>query len=107
MRNLLPRSLLGIFLWAQIALGAGALAGEAPERFASVYKISGVVRVGDAAGGAQRELKQGDVLRVGDVVQASATGRASLARPGPQGGARIPTRNGACGAPFTGFFLVL
>lgn len=78
MRNLLPRSLLGIFLWAQIALGAGALAGEAPERFASVYKISGVVRVGDAAGGAQRDLKQGDVLRVGDVVQASATGEAVL-----------------------------
>lgn len=78
MRNLLPRSLLGIFLWAQIALGAGALAGDAPERFASVYKISGVVRVGDAAGGAQRDLKQGDVLRVGDVVQASATGEAVL-----------------------------
>lgn len=59
-------------------LGGGVLAGELQERFASVYKISGVVLVVDAANGSQRALKQGDVLRVGDVVQASATGEAVL-----------------------------
>ena len=59
-------------------LGTGALAGELQERFASVYKISGAVLVVDAASGAKRELKQGDAVRVGDVVQASATGEAVL-----------------------------
>ncbi|MES2880404.1 MAG: hypothetical protein V4713_18495 [Pseudomonadota bacterium] len=59
-------------------LGTQALAAEPQNRFASIYKISGVVAVVDAASGSRRELKPGDIVRVGDVIQASATGEAVL-----------------------------
>lgn len=58
--------------------GTQALAAEPQNRFATVYKISGAVAGVDAANGARRELKPGDIVRVGEVVQASATGEAVL-----------------------------
>lgn len=62
----------------QFLLVSQAMAADPQNRFASVFKISGVVAVVDAANGTRRELKQGDIVRVGDVIQASATGEAVL-----------------------------
>ena len=77
MRNLIHRSLAAIFLLLQVLLGSQAMAADQGNRFATVYKISGSVVAVDTSG-ARRELRQGDIVRVGDVIQASSTGEAVL-----------------------------
>ena len=78
MRNLFQRLMVGIFLGMQALLGSALQATELPSQFGSIYKISGVVMLTEADSGRQRALKQGDVVRVGDKIQASTTGEAVL-----------------------------
>ena len=62
----------------QLLCVSQASAADQVNRFATVYKISGEVAVVDAASGTRRALKQGDIVHVGEVIQASATGEAVL-----------------------------
>jgi hypothetical protein len=67
-------SLLAVALALLVPLVAPA--GAAEEQFATVHRLRGEVRL--SAGAAERALRIGDTVRVGDKVAAAATGEAVL-----------------------------
>jgi hypothetical protein len=51
---------------------------QAPQRFATVYKITGVVQASDPVSGAVRTVRQGDAVYVGEQIRSMANGEAVL-----------------------------
>jgi hypothetical protein len=75
MRPLIPAfcALVCVFL-----CGVAQAQKQEQSRFASVYQIRGVVSASNASSNSTRELRSGDVVYVGEVIRASASGEAVL-----------------------------